>query len=151
VTTRWTRLHAEPGDPPGPISSDQVRRSVDAKLPESDDLDWKKGLPGAAGLDEFAKDVAAMASSAGGLLVYGVEEKRSAGRAEALSLLELTGPDVRGLRSTVFGQIQPAVTGVDFLELASDQEPGSVLVVSVPASEDAPHPRHGPRAVTPPG
>jgi hypothetical protein len=139
VTTRWTRLHAALGDTPGPLSFDQVKRAVDAEVPETDDLDWKKGLPGDSGLDEFAKDVAAMANAAGGLLVYGVAEKRGTGTAESLSLLELMETDVRRLRSTVFSRIQPAVTGVDFLDLKSDQEPGSVLVVCVPASEDAPH------------
>jgi hypothetical protein len=124
---------------PRTASFDQVKRAVDAEVPETDDLDWKKGLPGDLGLDEFAKDVAAMANAAGGLLVYGVAEKRGAGTAESLSLLELLETDVRRLRSTVFSRIQPAVTGIDFLDLKSDQEPGSVLVVCVPASEDAPH------------
>jgi Putative DNA-binding domain len=138
MTTRWTRLHAALGDTPGPLSFEQVKRAVDAELPETEDLDWKKGLPG-ANLDEFAKDVAALANAAGGLLVYGVAEKRGVGTAESLSLFDLTETDVRRLRSTVFNRIQPAVTGVDFLELKSSEEPGSVLVVSVPASEDAPH------------
>ena len=112
---------------------------MQAELPETDDLDWKKGLPGDLGLDEFAKDVAAMANAAGGLLVYGVAEKRGVGTAESLHPFELTETDVRRLRSTVFSRIQPAVAGVDFVDLKSEEGSGSVLIVSVPASEDAPH------------
>ena len=137
MTIRWTRLHAAVGDNPGPLSFDHVKRAVDAELPEAEDLDWKKGLPG--DLDEFAKDVAAMANATGGLLVYGVAEKRGVGTAESLHPFELTETDVRRLRSTVFSRIQPAVTGVEFVDLKSKEGSGSVLVVCVPASEDAPH------------
>ncbi|MFE2596376.1 hypothetical protein ACFXCZ_07690 [Streptomyces sp. NPDC059396] len=45
------------------------------KLAESDDLDWKGKLPGFAPVkgiwSEFAKDVAAMANTRGGLLFTG--------------------------------------------------------------------------------
>ena len=139
MSTRWTRLHAALGEEPGPLSFGHVKRAVEAKLPETEDLDWKRALPGDDGLDEFAKDVAAMANALGGLLVYGVAEKRGVGTAESLSLFEVSETDIRRLRSTVFTRIQPAVTGVKFLELNSGEEPGSVLVVSVPASEEAPH------------
>jgi hypothetical protein len=139
VSTRWTRIHAALGDTPGPLSFDQINRAVDAELPENDDLDWKKGLPGDSGLDEFAKDVAAMANAAGGLLVYGVAEKRGAGTAESLHPFELTETDVRRLRSTVFSRIHPAVAGVEFVDLKCEGGVESVLIVSVPASEDAPH------------
>lgn len=41
-----------------------------------DDLDWKKALPPSdeKKKKEFAKDVAAMANTKGGLIVFGVED-----------------------------------------------------------------------------
>ncbi|MFC5679104.1 helix-turn-helix domain-containing protein [Aeromicrobium endophyticum] len=47
---------------------------------ETNDLDWKSDLPPAKGLSQtdFPKDVAAMANSAGGLIVYGVRESQKA-------------------------------------------------------------------------
>ena len=47
---------------------------------ETDDLDWKSELPSAKGLSatDYPKDIAAMANSGGGLIVYGVKESQKA-------------------------------------------------------------------------
>jgi hypothetical protein len=37
----WSRLHEHLGRPPGPITFDMVRRCLEGKLAEADDLDWK--------------------------------------------------------------------------------------------------------------
>ncbi|MFE4823924.1 helix-turn-helix domain-containing protein, partial [Streptomyces sp. NPDC056704] len=74
----WTRLHEFLGSPPGPVTYEMVAEAVRRKLGESDDLDWKQALPATSPVkgewNEFAKDVAAMANTRGGLLVYGVSD-----------------------------------------------------------------------------
>lgn len=74
----WTRLHEYLGHPPGPVTYEMVAEAVQRKLGESDDLDWKEALPPVSPVpgqwNEFAKDVAAMTNTRGGLLVYGVSD-----------------------------------------------------------------------------
>ncbi len=62
-----------------------VRRCVEENLAEADDLDWKAQLPDARNPHvsaEFAKDVAAMANTRGGRIIWGVTDQ-----------VELTGID----------------------------------------------------------
>jgi hypothetical protein len=72
----WSRIHAELGVSPTLLTHDMVVRAVEAGLAEGDDLDWKQALPPEVEKKrlEFAKDVAAMANTRGGLIVYGVRE-----------------------------------------------------------------------------
>ncbi|WP_329595992.1 ATP-binding protein [Streptomyces pseudovenezuelae] len=134
----WTRLHEYLGHPPGPLTYDMVAEAVQRKLAESDDLDWKEMVPEEAKVkgewNEFSKDVAAMANTRGGLLVYGVSDA-----------VELVGVDLDEIDDKKLGQwlrvhLQPVVTGVSYLRLpATDGSGRDVFVVDVPASETAPH------------
>jgi hypothetical protein len=74
----WSRLHEYLGAPPGPVTFEMVRQSVDDKLGEADGLDWKESLPDGRNPGReagFAKDVAAMANTRGGLIIYGVTDQ----------------------------------------------------------------------------
>ncbi|MFK4799324.1 helix-turn-helix domain-containing protein [Streptomyces sp. MPA0124] len=134
----WTRLHAYLGHPPGPVTYEMVAEAVQRKLGESDDLDWKEALPPASPVpgqwNEFAKDVAAMANTRGGLLVYGVSDT-----------IDMVGIDLSKVNDKQLGHwlrvhLQPTVSGVNYLKLlATDGSGKDVLVVDVPASEMAPH------------
>lgn len=138
----WTRLHEHSGSRPGPLTYDMVATAVADKLAESDDLDWKESFPNFAPLkgiwNEFAKDVAAMANTRGGLLVYGVSDQ-----------IELVGVDLAAVKtkqmlSAVRNGIQPHISGVDFIALPAPGDSGpDVLVVDVPPSEMAPHFQYG--------
>ncbi|WP_404829888.1 AlbA family DNA-binding domain-containing protein [Streptomyces arboris] len=57
---------------------DDLQRAVDSQILEGVDLDWKKDFyPGTdAGKKELAKDVCAMANTAGGMVVIGVAGRR---------------------------------------------------------------------------
>ncbi|MFD7379956.1 AlbA family DNA-binding domain-containing protein [Streptomyces mirabilis] len=115
-----------------------VAEAVQRKLGESDDLDWKEDLPATSPVkgewNEFAKDVAAMANTRGGLLVYGVSDD-----------ISMVGIDLDGVNDKQLGQwlrvhLQPTVSGVSYLKLpATDGTDKDILVVDVPASEMAPH------------
>lgn len=133
----WSRLHEHVGCPPGPLSFELVRRCADDGLAEADDLDWKECLPN--GRDpqaqaEFAKDVAAMANTRGGLIIFGVADQPvkftgiTAGDANA----DQYGKWVRNL-------VQPYLSGLDQYILSSKDGRETAFVVDVPASELAPH------------
>ncbi|ATW48243.1 AlbA family DNA-binding domain-containing protein [Streptomyces peucetius] len=134
----WTRLHEYLGHPPGPVTYEMVAEAVQRKLGESDDLDWKEALPSVSPVpgqwNEFAKDVAAMANTRGGLLVYGVSDT-----------IDMVGIDLDKVNDKQLGQwlrvhLQPTVSGVSYLKLpATDSSGKDILVVDVPASEMAPH------------
>jgi hypothetical protein len=138
----WTRLHEHLGHRPGPLTYEMVAAAVADKLPESDDLDWKERLPAFApkpGIwNEFAKDVAAMANTRGGLLVYGVSDQ-----IDPVGV-DLASTDKKQMLSAVRNGIQPFISGVDFIELPAPGGTGpDFLVVDVPPSEMAPHFQYG--------
>jgi hypothetical protein len=139
----WTRLHEYLGQAPGPITYEMVAQAAAAQLDETDDLDWKEHLPSfapKAGVwNEFAKDVAAMANTRGGLLIYGVRDSD-----KKLVGINLQDVNEQQMLQSVRTRIQPYISGVDLIPLPAPGGSGpDVLVVDVPASELAPHFQYG--------
>lgn len=60
------------------MTDNMLDEAVIAGVSETDDLDWKSELPPMKGLPQtdFPKDVAAMANSGGGIIVFGVRRPR---------------------------------------------------------------------------
>ncbi|GAA3832447.1 hypothetical protein GCM10022226_62090 [Sphaerisporangium flaviroseum] len=137
----WSGIHAALGEPPGELTFAMVKAAVDQRITETEDLDWKGILPTKEeeSLHEFAKDVAAMANTRGGLLVYGVEEERGKGRAKAIASVDISEGAQRRLRKLAVNRVHPRVVGLDTIPLASDDGSETVLALSVPRSPDAPH------------
>jgi hypothetical protein len=133
----WTRLHEHLGEPPGPLSFDMVAKAAADRLAESDDLDWKEQLPQPpreGRWNELAKDVAAMANTRGGLIIFGVRD----------TTCELTGIDLREANTEQYAQwvrnhVHPYLSGLTLTTLTSPDGTRSVLVADVPASPMAPH------------
>lgn len=145
--TRWhyrlrmafTPLHRELGLEASDLTHEVLQSAIEQRVREQDDLDWKKTLPVRERHEEFAKDVAAMANSGGGLLVFGVEESKD-GTSAAGSLAHIEKWDdaeQRRLRQVAYSAIQPPVHGLTFHDLKSDGV--RTVVLEVPASADAPH------------
>lgn len=134
----FTALHRLLGRAPGPLTDELIEEAVTSSLAETDDLDWKSELPPAKGLmqTDFPKDVAAMANSGGGTIVYGVEEsqKSATGRCD---VGELSEGHERTLRSAAVTAITPPVFGLDIHRLG--QPDCRAVAVVVPASVDGPH------------
>lgn len=133
----FTALHRLLGRGPSPITDDLLDAAVELGLSESDDLDWKSELPPTKGLAEtdFPKDIAAMANSGGGVIVYGVNEqqKRAIGRTDVGGLTE---NHERTLRAAAYGAITPPVfIGVHAVGTSGKR----AVAVIVPASVDGPH------------
>ena len=133
----FTSLHRAVGAGPGPLTEDLLDAAVKAGVAESDDLDWKGNLPLAKELtqSDFPKDVAAMANSGGGLIIFGVceEQKAATGRVDAG---EFDENYERTMRSAVITAISPPVFGVTTHLLGSKGT--RAVVVEVPASVDGP-------------
>lgn len=85
---------------------------------ETNDLDWKSELPPAKGLTQtdFPKDVAAMANSGGGLIIYGVRESQRAAT-ERIDVGEFDEAYERSFRSAAITAISPPVFGLNVQRL----------------------------------
>lgn len=134
----FTALHRAIGAAPGPLDDTLLDAAVSAGAVETDDLDWKSELPPAKGLPQtdFPKDVAAMANSGGGVIVFGVRESQKAAT-ERADVGEVDEAYERSLRSAAITAISPPVFGLNVHRLGT--EGNRAVVVEVPASVDGPH------------
>ncbi|MFD8779216.1 helix-turn-helix domain-containing protein [Streptomyces sp. NPDC059916] len=134
MTRSWTRIHAHLGAEPGPLTFDMVRSATEDQLQEFDDLDWKEQLPQPpreGRWNELAKDVAAMANTRGGLLVFGVQDK-------TIKLVGVpVGANTEQYHQWIRNHVHPYLPDLDMVELTDGDK--TVLVIDVPASESAPH------------
>ncbi len=135
----FTALHRALGVGPCALTDDLLDQAVAAGVAETSDLDWKSALPPAKGLagTDFPKDIAAMANSGGGLIVYGVREdqKAAVGRVD---VGELDENYERSLHSAAVSAISPPVFGLTIHRLSRNGGARAVAV-EVPASVDGPH------------
>jgi hypothetical protein len=117
-----TPLHAALGVLGGELGIELVRQACGAALAERDDLEWKQRLPLTLGADketgrdveqeELAKDIAAMANSRGGLIVYGVTERPGTSEAERIdSVGEIDNVTFQNIRRVASGLICPQLLG----------------------------------------
>lgn len=136
--SRFTALHRALGLPPSPLTDELLDAAVAAGVTEASDLDWKSELPPAKGLPQtdFPKDVAAMANSGGGVIVFGVHESQKAAT-ERVDVGELDEAYERSLRSAAITAISPPVFGLYVHRLGADGN--RAVVVEVPTSIDGPH------------
>jgi hypothetical protein len=149
----FTPLHAALGETTTSLDFSLVERACVARVTERAELDWKQKLPMTAAADdraakeaqqaELAKDIAAMANSGGGMIVYGVAEARVEGTSAADRVVPVGPVDertVRVIRQVAGNLIYPPVTGIELYPIApEDASEEGVLVLLVPDSPDAPH------------
>jgi hypothetical protein len=139
MAIRWSSIHEQLGVTPRDLDYVMIQEAVTQHLPEAEGLDWKKSDPPnvAGALDEVAKDVAAMANTRGGLLVYGVEQDQGTGRALRINGADISEGVQRRIRAGAASRIRPLVAGLDFAAFSGPA--GDILILSVPPSADAPH------------
>ncbi|PPF67729.1 hypothetical protein C5C74_12210 [Rathayibacter sp. AY1E8] len=139
-----TTLHRALGREPSPLTRDLIDEAIEVNLAESDNLDWKKSAPAAAGGDnaarEFAKDIAAMANASGGIIVMGVEEERGRGTAKAINDIDISEPELQRLRQWAGAHLKPVVAPLDVTPIPSaDNAAVGQIAITIPASTNAPH------------
>lgn len=134
----FTALHRTVGAAPGPLTESLLDAAVAAGAIETDDLDWKSALPPTKGLSQtdFPKDVAAMANSGGGLIVFGVRESEKAAT-KRVDVGDFDEAYERSLRSVAITAISPPVFRLNIHQFGSDGN--RAVAVDVPASVDGPH------------
>ncbi|HVK24526.1 MAG TPA: ATP-binding protein [Actinokineospora sp.] len=145
----WSRIHAVLGLSPTPLTYEMLQSAVEHRVREAVDLDWKGALISAdedpngrqkaleARRKEFTKDVAAMANTQGGVIVYGVSDVEE--EADAIVPVSLGERERQRLASWA-NTIRPWISGIVIEEFtADDDKSAGILVVSVPASPDVPH------------
>ncbi|MEV0360637.1 ATP-binding protein [Nocardia sp. NPDC050697] len=134
----FTALHRILGVAPGPLTDELLDEAVAQGVEEADDLDWKSELLPVKGLQltDFPKDVAAMANSGGGLIIYGVRESQKAAT-ERIGVGECDEGYERALNTAAVNAITPPVFGLKVHRLGSVDK--RAVAVEVPASVDGPH------------
>jgi hypothetical protein len=125
-----------------PRSLEDLKRIVEQRLEETARLEFKRQLPEPGKNDDLAKDLAAMANTEGGVIIYGIEQDEM-GRAKDLRPFEVAGT---GERVTLVAQNsldEPLTLGSVQSIASEDGETLGFLVVEVPRSERAPHLHQG--------
>jgi hypothetical protein len=114
-----------------------IDAAVAQQLPENASLDFKAAMYSSCDLEaEFPKDVAAMANSGGGVLVFGVRDGGDKAD-ERCDPGDIGRDRIRKLESLVISGICPPVFNVEFLPLMEATPP--CLVVLIPDSASGPH------------
>ena len=140
MSLRSRRLEAAFGAPLSEIGAAHVRDLVTGAVSEDFDLDFKARMYGTSDADkrDLATDVAAMANSAGGVVVLGVEENEHAHAAAAPGITISDEVERRILQVTAGISPAPAVA-VRRIPL-QDSNPGhGFVLIIVPRSLAAPH------------
>jgi len=123
-----------------------IQELIESETEESITLEFKQQLPQGGDEDrrEFLYDVAAMANAAGGFLIFGIAEKRDvqgkptgvAGQIAGLDSANVPA-EVARLDNMIRDGLTPRLTGV--MSRMVVQPEGTVLVLSIPRSWNAPH------------
>lgn len=122
-----------------------IQALIDAEVAESLSLEFKEQLPTSQRDDkkEFLYDVAAMANSAGGYLVFGVADRRgpdkqSTGIADGFSGMRLPNAqaEISRLANLIRDGIEPRLSGGTMQHVTTPD--GDVLVIRISRSWAAP-------------
>jgi hypothetical protein len=128
------------------ITAADLVRLISNGVAEDRTLEYKEALPRGSDQDkrEFLADVSSFANAVGGDLVYGVRERRDAGKATGTPE-EVVGVDVASIDQEVLrlenilrDGIAPRIPGIRFRPIVGFSR-GAAVVVRVPRSWAAPH------------
>jgi len=122
------------------VTAEQVRALVGLGAAEAFDLDFKSAHYGTSDAQkrDLAGDVAALANTAGGLIVIGVVEDDQA-RADSAPGVELSDAHVARVRQVVAAGVSP-LPAFDVITVPEGSDPGhGFMLIAVPRSVLAPH------------
>ncbi|MEM7802301.1 MAG: ATP-binding protein, partial [Chloroflexota bacterium] len=119
----------------------ELQRYIDESIEESLTLDYKSGEAlrrDANRTKEVAKDVSAMANSAGGLIIYGIAEDQNGNRFRPAGFVEVDRRicSKETLEQIISSNIQPRISGIKIYPVPIGKDPNKVAyVVSIPQSD----------------
>lgn len=140
----FTPIHRALGLEPGNLTMNDINQVIAEKVEETADLDWKKkfyGIQNNAVMEEVAKDIAAMANSGGGWIVFGIKEDGENNAASSVNPIQWSADNERQIRNIAYSKIGPPVAGIEFFKIPCGENPddGYVVLMHIPDSVDAPH------------
>lgn len=139
----FTPIHRALALEPGNISINLFKQAVEHSVEETSDLDWKRVAYDSRKPrwdEEAAKDIAAMANSGGGWIVFGVEEDGDKNAASRIAPISWSATDQQRILRAAYVKIGPPVVGLEFHQIeCGDEDSGSIVMMRVPDSADAPH------------
>lgn len=139
----FTPIHRALALEPGNISINLFKQAVEHSVEETSDLDWKRVAYDSRKPrwdEEAAKDIAAMANSGGGWIVFGVEEDGDKNAASRIAPISWSATDQQRILRAAYAKIGPPVVGLEFHQIeCGDEDSGSIVMMRVPDSADAPH------------
>lgn len=136
----FTPIHRALGLEPGDLTWQLIEQAVDQAVVETSDLDWKRSAYDSRDpqwQDEAAKDIAAMADSGGGWIVFGVAEDAEANSASQVTPVAWNSDKQQRLLRAAYARIGPPVLGLEFFPVSGEN--GQVVLLRIPDSRDAPH------------
>jgi hypothetical protein len=128
------------------LTDEHIQSLFDSEVAEGLTLEYKQQLPTNQSEEkkEFLFDIAAMANSAGGDIVYGIVERRgedqnATGIAQSLMGLKLTNvqDEIIRLSNLIKDGIAPRITGIQMIPV--NCQDGDVLAIRIPKSWNRPH------------
>lgn len=127
------------GAPVNQLTAADLQRAVDDRVRELPDLDFKQTLY--KDVEELAKDIAAMANAAGGLLVLGIGEDN--GTAQRVTPVALSDGEERRMHQALRSRTVPFIPDVDIrpvvMETTDAGERRGFYLIAVGRSLLAPH------------
>jgi hypothetical protein len=140
VALRSRRLEALLGSRLDDLVYQDILGFVASQAPEAFDLDYKSALYGGSDRDkrDLATDVAALANTAGGLLMLGLQEDDQA-RAAATPGVDISDEQRSRIERVIASGIVP-LPSFDLIAVENPDSPGNgVLIIAIPRSPLAPH------------
>lgn len=138
----FTPIHRALGLEPGNLTLELIEKAIEEGLEETADFDMKRVVPNLKedkSKQEIAKDIAAMANSGGGWIIYGVGEGAS-DIAESIHPCEWTATEEQQMLNIAYTKIDPPVVGLEFNKISCGENSDKKLVLMhIPDSVDAPH------------
>lgn len=139
----FTPIHRALGLEAGNASIDLIQQAIGHGVEETSDLDWKQSVYNSRRPnwdEEAAKDIAAMANSGGGWIVFGVKEGGDTNAASEIVPIAWSAAEQQRILRAAYAKVGPPVIGIEFYDIpCGDECDGSVVMMRVPDSADAPH------------
>jgi hypothetical protein len=130
------------GKPLYELNQNDVEDFILKQIEENLTLEYK-GIESLETRAEIGKEISAFSNSSGGILLIGIEEKKTAdGRSKipvAVQWNIVKKKDKEWFSQVILANIQPHVNHIDVVSITANDGLGNIFIVDVPASAYSPH------------